>query len=422
VSAGRRDRDLDVSTPVLVFRAEDYGALNAIRSLGRLGVKVYGLDRSERSFGMRSRYLAGRFVWDFDAAPASETVSFLRGAARVIGGRPILLHTGDSTAGFLAAHGAELEEAFLFPVQPPGLVERLTDKRNLHDLCKSIGVPTADTLFPTSAAELPAFLDRVRFPLMLKGIDGRRLQARTGLRMIIVRDRDELLAAYARLDEPGCANLMLQEYIPGDDTTVWMFDGYFDAQSRCRFGITGQKLRQFPVHVGMTSLGICLPNEVVEGNTRRLAQATGYRGIIDIGHRFDARDGQYKVLDVNPRPGVTFRLFVDANGMDVIRALYLDLTGQPVPATEPTWGRKWVVEDKDLISSWRYRQEGSLSLGAWARSFVGVEEAAYFAPDDLAPFAGMVEGWAERAAGAAYRRTARVLGLGGPAAGPHLLH
>ncbi len=30
--------DIDVSTPVLVFRAEDYGALNAIRSLGRMGV------------------------------------------------------------------------------------------------------------------------------------------------------------------------------------------------------------------------------------------------------------------------------------------------------------------------------------------------------------------------------------------------
>ena len=31
------------------------------------------------------------------------------------------------------------------------------------------------------------------------------------------------------------------------------------------------------------------------------------------------------------RLGQTFRLFVGENGLDVLRALYLDLTGQPVP-------------------------------------------------------------------------------------------
>ena len=38
-------------------------------------------------------------------------------------------------------------------------------------------------------------------------------------------------------------------------------------------------------------------------------QAIGYHGILDIGYRRDQRDGSYKVLDVNPRIGCTFRLF-----------------------------------------------------------------------------------------------------------------
>ena len=37
---------------------------------------------------------------------------------------------------------------------------------------------------------------------------------------------------------------------------------------------------------------------------------------------------------MNPRIGCTFRLFAATNGMDVARALYLDLTGQPVPAAQ----------------------------------------------------------------------------------------
>jgi len=111
----------------------------------------------------------------------------------------------------------------------------------------------------------------------------------------------------------------------------------------------------------------------------------GYRGILDIGLRYDARDGLYKILDVNPRIGATFRLFVATNGMDVARALYLDMTEQPVPPSRSIEGRKWFVEDKDLISSLQYHRDGTLGFTQWARSFRGVEEAAYFAWDDPLP-------------------------------------
>ena len=35
----------------------------------------------------------------------------------------------------------------------------------------------------------------------------------------------------------------------------------------------------------------------MEIQTKRLMQAVGYRGPLDIGYRFDARDGKYKLLD-----------------------------------------------------------------------------------------------------------------------------
>jgi predicted ATP-grasp superfamily ATP-dependent carboligase len=86
---------------------------------------------------------------------------------------------------------------------------------------------------------------------------------------------------------------------------------------------------------------------------------------------------------------MTFRLFVGTNDLDVVRALYLDLTGQPVPPSEAKEGRKWVVENLDLVSSRRYAADGALSVRNWARSFRGVEEGAWFARDDPAPFALM---------------------------------
>jgi predicted ATP-grasp superfamily ATP-dependent carboligase len=117
--------------------------------------------------------------------------------------------------------------------------------------------------------------------------------------------------------------------------------------------------------------------------------AIGYRGILDIGYRYDRRDGQYKVLDVNPRIGCTFRLFAATNGMDVARALYLNLTGQPVASSQAAEGRKWIVEDFDLFSALRCWHDHTLTLKDWVSSLRGVEEAACFALDDPLPFLAM---------------------------------
>jgi predicted ATP-grasp superfamily ATP-dependent carboligase len=164
-------------------------------------------------------------------------------------------------------------------------------------------------------------------------------------------------------------------------------------------GITGKKLRQYPAYTGSTSLGICLQNHEIDHTTRRFMKAIGYQGILDIGYRYDARDGRYKVLDVNPRVGSSFRLFVGTNGMDVVRALYLSLTGQPVPATRAHEGRKWIVENQDLSSCLVYRRDRKLTLWEFVKSFKGVKEAAWFATDDWKPFVRLCQGYLQRAMG-----------------------
>src|SRR5207245_3688339 len=127
-------------------------------------------------------------------------------------------------------------------------------------------------------------------PVMLKGIDGARLAARTGTKMVIVRSEQELLAQYERLEDPACPNLMLQEYIPGGDDAIWMFNGYFDSGSGCRAGFTGRKLRQNPVHRGITSPGICQHTAAYAQLTVRLVKAVGNHGTPDTDYSSDAGD------------------------------------------------------------------------------------------------------------------------------------
>jgi len=392
------------TTPVVVLWVH-HGSLGIARSLGRLGVPVHGIHPRLDIPACRSRYWAGRHRWDVAGSPPDATVEVLRDLGRRLGRTAILIPTSDDTALLVAEHAQALREHYRFQENPPSLVRAFSNKRTLYELARTNRIPTPETVFPSSADQVRRYADSAGFPVMLKAIDGLRLQARTGKKMVIVASAEELVAQYAALEDPAQPNLMIQEYIPGGDDTIWMFNGYFDGSSDCVVGITGKKLRQFPVHTGSTALGICLDNPAVHDLTCRLAKAIGYRGILDIGFRFDARDGSYKLLDPNPRIGSSFRLFLTREGHDVARYLYWDLTGQPLPGGGIREGRKWVVEDQDLESCLDYRREGMLGRWEWFRSYRGVEEAAWFAWDDWRPFLGVVRGLLRRGGRLAWRRS-----------------
>jgi D-aspartate ligase len=151
-------------------------------------------------------------------------------------------------------------------------------------------------------------------------------------------------------------------------------------------GFTGVKVRSYPPYAGPTTLGRCARNEALHRQAEELFKALSYRGIMDLDYRLDLRDGQYKLLDFNPRVGAQFRLFVNDTGIDVVRALHLDLTDRVVPRGRLLEGRAFVVEHYDLLASWGYHHDGGLTLRGWLRSLKGVKEPAWFAADDMAPF------------------------------------
>lgn len=381
----------DVSTPIVVLSPHHHGALGIFRSLGQLGVPVYAVRDGTWAAPVSSRYCRGVFDWDVRRAARTGSVARLLEIGRLLGGRPVLISTDDAAVALVQESAAELQTVFNFPVLPAGLARRLSSKRELYFLCREFGVPTPETVFPQSRADVLRFIESAAFPVVVKGIDDSN-SARQKTPMRIVRSARELLDYYSQIEEPFRLNLMLQEYIPGNADSVWMFNGYFNRHSECLVGFTGRKLRQRPMDTGVTTLGVCLQNETVDRQMRRLLQSVAYRGIVDLGCRYDYRDGQYKLLDVNPRIGCTFRLFVDPRGMDVVRACYLDLTGQPVVAEPACEGRKWLVENRDLLELPAHLKSGKLTIAGWLRSLRGVREIAWFNWRDPVPFFAMLAG------------------------------
>ncbi len=378
-------RGLDTTVAVVLLRLHHHCEVGAARTLGRLGVPVYAVHHDLDAAAAHSRYVREILDWSLDQNTDADSVEAVLRFGRRIGGRPVLLATDDRSGDFLADNAEALATAFRFPEQPVGLARTLSNKKGLDGLCRRHAVPTPDARFPTCRAEVLESVEALGLPVVLKGIDAYKLEDRVGMRMAIAANVEELLTLYAAMEDPDDPNLMLQEYIPGAPDSVWMMNGYFDSHSAGHVIATGQKLRQFPVDTGMTSLGICTANAEVEALTRRFMRRLGYRGVLDIGYRYDHRDGRYKLLDVNPRLGSTFRLLAHEPALDVVRALYLDLTGQPIPASRARAGRKWMVEDYDLASALVHHRRGVLTLRGWLASVRGVQEGAWFALDDPIP-------------------------------------
>lgn len=370
----------------MVFDTDHYGAVGVARSLGRLGIPVYFIDSNPKTFSFYSRYCKQGFNYNKEIGYSEATVEFLINIGKSIGRNSILIYTTDEAANLCADYFSVLKKYYTYHKLSPTLMKSIASKKGMYYLAKDCGIPTAETKFPESRQDVEEFLKTTSFPIMLKGIDGRASLIRAGRKMFITKTKEELLGLYDKFETPSDPNYMLQEYIPGNEESIWMYNGYFNAKSESLFGVTGKKIRQSPVYTGSTSLGICLKNKIVEETTKKLAKKIGYKGIIDIGYRFDKRDNEYKVLDINPRIGQTFRLFAATNGIDVARAAYFDLTNQPVPSSTVYEGRKWIVEDKDLISSIRYMHDKKLNIRQWLGSFRGIQESAWFAKDDPLPF------------------------------------
>lgn len=377
------------STPVTVLPSPHHGGLGITRSLGRLGIPVFNIDASRWAPSFFSRYSTGRFVHDLDAVTGEESAEWLAQLARTIGTRSILVATTDPAARFVADHAAALRESFLFPRQDPALVHALLSKKEMFALAQRHGVAAPATLFPRTRTDFLASPERVGLPLMVKGIQGDAWK-RSSKSKVLVRTMAQFLELYEQISDAVIPDLMVQEYIPGNEVTAWMFNGYFDRRSECVAGFTGRKLRQCPIYTGVASLAVCEKNDAIENSAASFMKALGYWGIVDIDYGYDARDRQYKILDVNARIGSTFRLFVSTGGMDVARAMYLDLTGQSVTSCAAKPGRKWMAEDLDLVSALRSHRRRELSAGQWLKSLRGVDEVSFFAWDDPLPAALML--------------------------------
>jgi len=378
--------EYDRSAAVLLVRIGRYplhhGTVGAIRSLGRLGVPVYTIVEDNFTPAARSRYLSGRFRWPTTGLEEpGELVGGLMGIGRAIGRRAILVATDEEAAVLIAEHAELLGEQFALPSVAASLPRQLATKHTLHSLCLRHGIPTPRSLQPRSPGEVLEFSGCLGFPLVLKNDEPwLRLSRPAVANTAIIRDELELRCIVNSWST--MPTVLMQEYVPRERATDWIAHAYFGGgPSRCVI-FTGRKLRSWPPQAGVTTYAYARSNADVAGLTLELCRRVGFRGICDLDWRFDSLAREYKLVDFNPRLGAQFRLFERPDGVDVIRAMHLDLTGRDVPPGHQVDGRRYRVENLDFPARIVYGRAGERALVPLPCNH---RELAWWAADDPLP-------------------------------------
>ncbi|MEU8788875.1 ATP-grasp domain-containing protein [Streptomyces sp. NPDC048643] len=395
---------LDTRVPAVLLRIDrnpfHHGTLGAVRSLGRAGVEVHVVADSEGSPVRRSRFVCEMHPPPPPGSSTADIAAVLRRVAARVSRPAVLVPMDDASALAVGRMGEDLADGYLLPQQPGALAERVADKAELAAVCASVGVPHPVTLIPESPAQAAAAAWQLGLPVMAKWSRPWLIPAGTGLRStVVVRSAREAQDLYLRSAEAG-SPLLLQAFLPPGPDRDWFFHGYVGRSGATHGGGAGRKHLSWPRGAGLTAVGRWTPNPELETLVERLTGALGYRGIFDLDFRRDGTTGRYHLLDFNPRPGAQFRLFEDGGGLDVVRALHLDLTHRPLPDPVPLPGRAFVVENYAPLGALRPRPAG--------------RELAWHAPDDPAPGRAMWSLWTRHVPRRLTQRAGRL--LCGPAA------
>lgn len=381
--------------PALILCAQ-IAALALTRRLGQAGVRVGLIDAGggRAAAALRSRYVRWQEVVGA-GADAGTWMQACEQGRRVWGpaARPALIATSDETLLWMSRQRAELASEFRFLLAPAGVLEALLDKRQLQELAQRHGLAVPRSIDLGGSGDLAPAARALGFPCLLKSAYGKLGSGESGPGKVRVESWEGLRAAYARLATVD-ARLMLQEYISGGAERVALYNAYFNAASEPVAVFTGRKLRQYPLEFGTASRSeACAMAGVAEPLTAFL-QTLGYAGPVDIGLKWDERQGCYKLLDVNPRLGQNYRTFIGEGRerADLGWLAYRELAeGGLAAGPQPVRQRRrvWKVASHELRSCRELWRRGELSWAQWMREWWGFRlrphEGAYWSWRDPMP-------------------------------------
>src|SRR6266478_8162631 len=361
------------------------GNLNGLtiaRSLGRYGVPVWVTTPPNIKLASCSRYTLRTLPWP-DGECETQVEYLLRVAERYGLDQWVLFPTSDESAALLSKFHTALSRRFRVSTPTWDILRWAYDKRLTYQMASNEQVDYPLTFYAATEEDLEAVA--CTFPAILKPATHASVNRFTAEKAWRVTNRQELLARYREARELIPPDLILiQEMIPGGG------ESQFSYAALCYKGepiasLTARRTRQYPIDFGYSSSYVeTLDVPEIVAPSRRLLAAIRYTGLVEVEYKLDARNGRYKLLDINPRLWTWSPLGGRAD-VDFPYLLWQMMVGRPVAEKIGRTGVRWVRMSTDVPASIHEMLRGRLSLGAYLRSLRSPVEFALMAADDPLP-------------------------------------
>lgn len=224
----------------------------------------------------------------------------------------LVLGCDDCHARMLSAGKKRLEAAgYTVPFIDFSLLNEITQKRRFYELCDELDIPYPHTWYFDCSSQGPKALpvQKFSYPLIAKPSNSAQFQDATvkdWRKIYEIETPEELTSLWNDIRASDYNNeLVLQDYIPGDDDALQTLTTFSDASGKVRAISGGTVCLQ---DHDPTALGnpVCIlgkrEDAVIEA-AKKILSHLNYRGFANFDIKFDKRDGSFRFFEINTRCG-----------------------------------------------------------------------------------------------------------------------
>ncbi len=322
------------------------------------GVKSYAFGRYSLGTTEHSRIVCYSHVQDLDTAsvllPMLETFAKAHAGALLI-----LIGCTDAYADLIIENREFLSEYYFCSAPRAELAKKLISKEAFYEMCKAHNIDYPDTVVIHDESELSK-LSALPFsyPIVLKPSSSIRYWQNPfdGMKKVyIIRTKEEAEEVAKTVFRSGYDDsLIIQDFIPGDDSGMYVLTAYSNQKAEVKMMCLGHVLLEehTPKGVGNHVAILTEYHEELMLRVKAFLETIGYTGFSNFDIKYDPRDGKFKVFEINLRQGRS-NYYVTHSGANLARLLVSDAKNEMKSGTEfvktPSF---WHTVPKKIIYSY----------------------------------------------------------------------
>ncbi len=387
--------------PAVVLSTYTMG-LGVIRSLGSMGVPVVAVQYDDRDMGFASTYVRERIRAPHPETDEEAFIELL--IDRAPRERAPLIPASDAALAAVSRNKERLDQRYVVAATEWSITRRFIEKRHTYALAQEIGVPAPKTVVPRSIEDAERYARAALYPCLVKPSQGHLYKARFGTKMTRVNDLDQLLRAY-REAEDAELHVLLQEIVPGPDSNGANYNSYvWGEQPLVEF--TARKIRGSPPAFGSPRVARSESIPAVIEPGRAILRAMGFYGFSCTEFKQDARDGVWKLMEVNGRHNLSSLLAVRC-GVNFPYLQYRHLVEGELPAAHGfETGVYWIDLIRDMACNIKDSRVEPYRLADYVLPYRKPHVFAIWDRHDPKPFVVRCANLARSAASSVFRATA----------------